>query len=83
VASKLSLCDTKNSTVVDKIRNRNLIDWRNWNKSLYGENLLNLFLLIALLAVDVAALRPQYANVIVSGGVVFAACVKAGGAHFG
>jgi len=39
VASKLSLCDTKSRTVVEKNRNRNVIDWRNWNKSLFGENL--------------------------------------------
>jgi len=65
-----------------KNRNRNLIDWRNWNKSLFDENLLNLLWLIAVLAVDLA----KYANAIVqqplvSGGVVFAACViKAGDA---
>ena len=37
VASKLSLCVSKNRTVVEKFGNRNLIDWRNCNKSLVGK----------------------------------------------
>jgi len=49
------------------IRNRNLIDWRNWNKSLFGKNLINSVWLIAVLAsVDVAAVRERQCAAAVS-----------------
>jgi len=38
-----------------KNRNRNLIDWRYWNKSLFWRKFINLVWLIAVSAVDVAA----------------------------
>jgi len=38
VASKLSLCEMKNRTVVEKIV-INLTGWKNLNKLLFGENL--------------------------------------------
>ena len=70
---------------VAKFRNRNLIGWKNWHKSLFGENLQIWFGLVDH-CVGSGRRRSIYVNVIVqqplvSGGVVFAACVKAGGTH--
>jgi len=44
-----SICDFgryKKGKLLKKFRNRNLTDWRNWNKSLFGENLKTLILLL-------------------------------------
>jgi len=53
-------------------RSRNWIDQRNWNKPLFGENLV-----FVDRRVNVIVQQP-----LVYGGVIFAARVKAGSAHF-
>ena len=65
-----------------KNRNRNLIDWRYWNKSLFWRKFINLVWLMAVLAVDVAAVRERHCAAAIVSDDVSAACVKAGGTRF-